>query len=298
MGLFDFGGGGGNAEIDTQGYRDEYDRMIQSFDRLMAERKPVIDNYEHIANQQLDALIGETVPASQEAFRRSSKYFKQWETETAPMISQFGKDAAGYDTPQRRAQERAKAMADVQAGSQGARESALASLERYGIDPSQTRGAALDANLRLTTALSQVQAAQAAEQQVEETGVQRRAQAIQLGSQLHDAATSEAQTGMYLGSNTINLANQTAGNFANIYGSPIQYLQAKRGLITDKLNAKIAEQASKSPAGGQGAAIGSTLGSAAGTAIGYYYGSGPVGGAIGGAIGGTAGGAIGGAFDG
>jgi hypothetical protein len=219
-----------------------------------------------------------------------------YENTSLPAYKKYISEAQTYDTPERRQQAAGKAMTDVQAAGQASRDQAMSQLESYGIDPSQTRGAALDQNLRLATTLAQAKAGRDAALQVEETGHDRQTDALSASAQMAGTAMQQGQLGQAMGINNNTAVNNTATTYGNIFGTPASNLAAQGDITARKAALKQAEQASKAggAGGGQGAAIGSALGTAAGAVVGTYVlpGIGTMGGAaIGGALGGAAGGA-------
>lgn len=281
---------------DTEEQRKNQLRAAQQFQTLFRERLPVLQGYEDFANSQLDEMIGQLVPGARDLFRQSVNYFGQYEEQVAPAIGKFIQEAEGYDTPERRADERGRAMEDVRSASEASRQQAISRLESFGIDPSQTRGAALDANLRLATALGQVQAGKEAERSVEERGVQRRGQGIQLGKSLFGAGQATFQQGSRALGEGLDATQNVAVNFANILGTPQTLLTGKLGAINNSVDAKIAEEAAKAAKGAGGSAaafagIGQAAGTLGGAALGGYFGAGnPAAISAGAQAGGTAGG--------
>lgn len=133
-------------------------------------------------NQQLlQSVLDIQLPAMREQFEQASSDRERYNTLFKPMEDAFVKEAQEYDTPQRRAEAQARAISDVSTQFDAQRQNALQRLERYGVDPSQTRNAALDVGVRTAQAAASAGAAGAARQQVEGQGRQMRSQAINLG---------------------------------------------------------------------------------------------------------------------
>ena len=229
------------AKLDSQEWRKKYDTLSKRFQNLYRERMPVLQDYENTVNTSLDNLINETVPAMRGVFRQAQGMQELAEEEYIPAAREYMQKAREYDTPERRQLETQKAMADVGAAGEASRQSAIARLESYGIDPSMTRGAALDQNVRLQTALEQVRAGKEAGQDVEERGQAYARDALGVGSAIQQGALQTAQVGSGLGSTTVGLGNQTATNFANIFGTPGENLGARKDLIDASFNAKVQE---------------------------------------------------------
>lgn len=152
-----------------------------------------------ILNQVLDIQL----PAMREQFEQAQSDRERYETLFRPMEDRFVQEAQEYDTPERQAQARARAIADVSTQFDAQRRNALQRLEGYGVDPSQTRNAALDVGVRTAQAAAQAGAAQQAGQRVEDIGREMRAQAINLGrgalagaGQFYGGAVQAGQAGV------------------------------------------------------------------------------------------------------
>jgi hypothetical protein len=259
---------------------------------------PVLKDYENFANTQLQSLIGETAPAASELIKSSGAAAKQYQDEYLPASSDYLKSATQYDTPERRALERGKAMTDVAVAGDAARTASLERLESYGIDPSMTRGAALDQNIRLDTALAQAKAANDKEMQVEDRGRAFTRDALDQQSGLSRDASGMSATG----ANILNSNNQ-AGNertrlFADVFGTPNTNLRGQQDAQNSKLDAfkweKTAKQAAKAGEGTDLSGIGALAGTLGGAYLGSFAGPGgamegaKLGGAVGGQVGGSA----------
>ncbi len=129
----------------------------------------------------LNQVLEIQMPAMREQYEQARSDRERYETLFRPMEDQFVQEAQQYDTPERQAQARAKAIADVSTQFDAQRRNALQRLEGYGVDPSQVRNAALDVGVRTQQAAAQAGAAQQAGQRVEDIGREMRAQAINLG---------------------------------------------------------------------------------------------------------------------
>lgn len=281
----------------------DYSQMLRSyakrFTNLFEKRRAAFQDYEKFANENVRSLVGEFSQVAADSFAQAKQLGDSYTENFLPASERYLKDAEAYDTPERRQQERGRAMTDVQVAGDAAREGAIQRLEAFGIDPSQTRGAALDANLRLNTALGQVAAGTEAERSVEERGRAYRSDAIDKGNQLlaGQSALNNTASNMRLGAG--NLVNSTTATnvgaldtTANLLRSGTQNTQAAADL---KVRNEELDLAAKGAEGG--GALGA-LGSIAGTAAGAYLGSylGPAGTAAGAQAGAQFGGQAGGGF--
>lgn len=274
-----------STKFESQPYRDKLDVVRDQFKQLYDQRMPVLGNYEDFAKTALDTLIGETAPMARDMYRTAANYTAE--------TSDFLKSAQEWDTPERRQAERGKAMADVTAASEAARNNAISQLEGFGIDPSQTRSASMDQNLRVQSALEAVRAAKTAETTVEGQGREFTAQALGLKGQATQQQAQAGATGANILSNDFTQSANMVGTGINVANAGSNLLSARSGVVQNTAALKQAEQASKAAAkAGESAGwagIGSAVGMAAGAGLGFAAG-GPMGAMMGAQIGGSLGG--------
>lgn len=129
----------------------------------------------------LERVLGIQLPIMEEQFKNAQEDRQRYEQVFLPIEDKLISEFQNYGTPERFDKERGRAVADVNANFDAQRKNALARLESYGIDPSQTRNQALDIGMRTAQAAAQAGAADAATQRVENTGRALRAEAINIG---------------------------------------------------------------------------------------------------------------------
>lgn len=129
----------------------------------------------------LQQVLDIQLPAMREQFDTASADRKRYEDTFRPFEDLWAEQARNYDTPERRAQERSRAISDVSQQFDAQRRNALQRLESYGIDPSQTRSQALDVGLRTTEAAAKAAAATSANRRVEDVGRALQSDVINLG---------------------------------------------------------------------------------------------------------------------
>jgi hypothetical protein len=288
------------AKLDSQDWRDQYDKLRSRFQKLNEQRRPELRNYENITKTALSDLIGEVVPGAKSYFDQAHGLGDVVDQQYAPGVSEYIQSARQYDTPERRQEASGRAISDVMTAGDAARRGALDRLEAYGIDPSVTRSAALDRNARLGTALEAVKQGRDAATGVETRGRAYMSDALQTGAQAGALGIAAGRTGGDLLSSGVNAANSASELWANIYGTPVQNLQNQKDLISSSLSAKNMEVASKQAAKGMSGnpvgQIGSLVGMAGGAALGSF--GGPMGMAMGANLGASLGGGLGGAAGG
>lgn len=226
---------------------------------------------------------GETAWAEQQRQRYRDIY--------QPLEDQFVREAKTYDSPEKIAELRGRAMADVSDQFDAARKNAASRLESYGIDPGQTRAAALDTGVRLQEAATKAAAGEGARLQAEATGRAMRGEAINIGkgypaqvAQSYATAMGGGQAAngmigqsMQAGVNGLNglsaARNQQTGMGTSMMGSPTSWMSGAANSMSNAgttmfqgYNAQMQKyQADQASWGG----IGSGLGSLAGFALGF-----------------------------
>jgi len=184
---------------------------------------------------------------------------------TAPTLALFTNTANTYNSPARAALNSQLAQTDVANQFQSARNTALANLESYGIDPSQTRFGALDLSTRISQAAAQAAAATQSRIQTENTGLGLQSEAINAGMNLPGMVSTGLTTAANVGGAGINAANNTSTTGANIMGTPTNWAQIgnQAGQIGGTLNLgqnSLQYQQQQNQSAGVGSLIGGALG--------------------------------------
>lgn len=169
--------------------------------------------------ETLNRVLEVQLPAMRDQFENARDDRERWETLFRPMEDEFAKYAKEYDTPERRAAARARTTADLNTQFDASRRNSLQRLESYGVDPSQTRNAALDIGVRTAQAAAQAGAAGASDRRIEGKGEMLRGQAIQLGRGIVGGVGSQYAGAVGAGSNAVGGANQTTATSSNAINS-------------------------------------------------------------------------------
>lgn len=149
---------------------------------------------DRLNREVLERVLGVQLPIMEEQFASAQEDRQRYEQVFLPIEDRLIEEFQNFGTPERFDKERGRAIADVNANFDSQRRNALARLESFGIDPSQTRNQALDISLRTAQAAIQASAADAATQRVENAGRALRAEAINIGRGLpSQVANSYAQ---------------------------------------------------------------------------------------------------------
>jgi hypothetical protein len=163
----------------------------------------------------LSTVLEQQIPMMRASFGQARRDRERYEREFMPFEKQLMADANSYTSGARVSFERGRAMADMATAQEQQRKNALQNLESYGVDPSQTRYAAIDRAARLSEAANIAQAGTNAASQAENTGRALRADVIGLGQGTLDRARGTTQ-------DAANIGNSAVGNALNAAQTSIQ----------------------------------------------------------------------------
>lgn len=164
-----------------------------------------------------EAVQGETLKNAQTDRRRYEQIYQ-------PLEDTLTKEFQDYNTPERQGLERGRAIADVNTQFDAARRNALQRLESFGVDPSQTRNAALDLGTRVQQAAAQASAASNATRNTEATGRALRAEALNIGKGYPSNVAGSYGQALAAGNSAVGNANQTTSTSANALQGANSYL--------------------------------------------------------------------------
>lgn len=167
-------------------------------------------------NQEvLREVLDTQLPIMQETADNARKDRERYETKFQPLEDNLIKEFQNYDTPERQDLERGRAIADVNTAFDAQRRNALQRLESFGVDPSQTRSAAMDMGVRVQQAASQAGAASNATRNVENTGRALRAEAINIGKGMPSQVAGSYGQSIAAGSAGVGNAGSTTATGAS-----------------------------------------------------------------------------------
>jgi hypothetical protein len=182
------------------------------------------------ANREtLQQVLDIQLPAMRDQARAAQEDRARYETTFRPLEDKFVEEAQAYDTPERRDAERGRAIADVTSQFDAQRRNALQRLESYGVDPSQTRNAALDVGVRTAQAATAAGAASQSDQRVESVGRGLRGDVINLGRGALSGVGPAYAGAVGAGQAAIGGANQTTATSAGAMGSAAPFLNSALG---------------------------------------------------------------------
>lgn len=163
----------------------------------------------------LDRVLTSQEEVQDVTLRNAQHDRERYEQIYQPLEDNLVQEFQNYDTPERRQEERGRAIADVNTSFDAARRNALQRLESYGVDPSQTRNAALDIGTRTQQAAAAAGAASAADRATEQTGRALRAEALNIGKGYPSNVAGSYGQSIQAGNSMVGNANQTTGTSSN-----------------------------------------------------------------------------------
>lgn len=172
------------------------------------------------AQQYLQSQTAATTANQNEAQAQQAYYNKTYQ----PIETQFAQTAQNYNSPTRAAANAGGAMADVSSAFDANRAASQSSLESYGIDPSQTRYAALDLGTRISQAAATAAAGTQSNLNTQATGLALQGEAINVGRGYANSVAQSYNTATNAGAAGINAANSTTSTGASTMGTPTQYM--------------------------------------------------------------------------
>lgn len=217
-----------------------------------------------IATKVIDAALARQAENDAAAKKDRQRY----EAVYQPLEDQLVSDANSYNSEARRELEAGKAQATVAENFETSRRAAAQNLESYGIDPSSTRYAALDAGSRIAQAAAAAAAGNEARDSVEEKGRSLRSEALQIGGAYPGNIANTNATSLQSGNQAINTGLATTGSGASTMGTNTQYqgigtgaLGAAGNLTQAQYDAKMAQyNAQQQQSSGLGGLLGAGLG--------------------------------------
>lgn len=200
----------GVAQADARTAQMQYDTQQNQLDWAKQQYNDQEPYTKQFLQESLDAAHTNAANAAADRKRYQDIY--------QPVEDQFVKQATTWNNPDRSNQAAGAAMADVSNQFDAQRTASQAQLESFGIDPSQTRFAALDLGTRVSQAAATAGAGTQSRLNTEATGLGLEGEAINIGkgypgqvAQSYNTATNAGQAGI----NSQTGATAAAGNVMN-----------------------------------------------------------------------------------
>jgi hypothetical protein len=165
----------------------------------------------------LNRVLDIQLPVMEENARAAKMDRERYETMFQPLEENLINEFQDFASPERILREQGKAIADVSSTFDASRRNALQRLESYGVDPSQTRNAALDVDVRTKQAAAQAAAASSSRSNTEAVGRSLRAEAINIGRGMPSQIAGAYGTALQAGNSAVGGSTSTtnAGTSAN-----------------------------------------------------------------------------------
>lgn len=173
----------------------------------------------------LERVLGPQLAAQQNQFDNAVKDRQRYEDVYQPLEDNLIKDFQTYGSQERIASERGRAMSDVATNFDAQRRNALQRLESYGVDPSQTRNAALDLSMRTQQAAAQASAGTNATRIAEDKSRALRADAINIGRGMPSQVAQSYGQSVQAGATAQSGANQTSSTSGNLMQGANSFMQ-------------------------------------------------------------------------
>lgn len=173
--------------------------------------------------ETLNRVLDVQLPAMEDSAANARQDRERYETLFQPLEENLINEFQNFDSPERRMAEKGKAIADVTSTFDASRRNALQRLESYGVDPSQTRNAALDVGVRTQQAAAQAAAATSAGQRVGDVGRSLRAEAINIGRGMPSQVAGAYGTALQAGQGAVGGSASTTAAGAGAANSSLGF---------------------------------------------------------------------------
>lgn len=180
-----------------------------------------------VSQRVIDAALTRQATNDAAAAADRARYERTYQ----PLENQLISDATSMGSAERQRFEIGKAQSNVAQQFEASRRAATQNLESYGVDPSSTRFAALDAGSRIAQAAAEAAAGNQAQAQTEAQGRALRSEAINIGRGYPGQVAQSYGTALQSGNAGLNSALATTASGANTMGTNTQYMGIGSGAI-------------------------------------------------------------------
>lgn len=180
---------------------------------------------EYAQNRDLiDTVIGSSLDRQEVNDEAAARDRARYENTYQPLENEAINDARSFAGNGRQEYEMGRASSEVAQAMEASRRNARQQLESFGINPSDTRYAALDAGARIQSAAAQAGAANQAHAQTEAVGRALRSEAINVGRGLPGQVAGTYATALQSGNQAVNSALGEYSAGASAMGTAPQYM--------------------------------------------------------------------------
>lgn len=160
--------------------------------------------------------MGQAMPAMEDSFAWAAEQRDRFNQHVMPQMQSLFDEAETYASKAEQDRQRGAAVQDVKSASEAQRASQLRKLEGYGVDPSDTRYAALDKQAGVAEAAMSALAANQAGERTKQIGRELRADAINVGTGFLQDANQNIQIAGNLGQGALGAASGATATGANV----------------------------------------------------------------------------------
>ena len=170
-----------------------------------------------------DKVVSSFLKTQDENAANAAKDRARYESIYQPLEDSLAEDAKSYASPERKEREMGRAEANVAQQFGAARRNAQRNLESYGLNPADTRYAALDIGVRAQQAAAAAGAGNAASDMVDATGRALRSEAINVGKGYPGQIAGTYGTALTAGTGANQQGLATTASGSNTMGTPTQW---------------------------------------------------------------------------
>jgi hypothetical protein len=218
---------GGSASApeppDTTRYSNEMSNMSQTSKEWATEIHDIGMQEWGKLQDWSQQFMGSAMPAMEDSFAWAAEQRDRFNEYVMPQMESLFSEAETYASKGQEDLERGKAIQDVKSASEAQRAAQLRKLEGYGVDPSETRYAALDKQAGVAEAAMSALAANQAGERTKEIGRGLRADAINVGTGFLQDANQNVQIAGNLGQGALGAAGGATATGANVANAAGQY---------------------------------------------------------------------------
>ena len=170
------------------------------------------------------SLLGAALPAMADSFSWAAEQRDRFNEHIMPQMESLFKEAETYASKGEEQRQRSSAIQDTKSAAEAQRNAQLRKLESYGVDPTDTRYAALDQQAGVGEAAMSALAANQASERTKQIGRDLRTEAIGVGGQFLQDANASNQIGAGIGTGAINAASTATNAGVNASGAALPYM--------------------------------------------------------------------------
>lgn len=208
---------------DTQRYSNEMSNMSRTSKEWATEMHDIGMQEWGKLQDWSQQYMGQAMPAMEDTFQWAAEQRERFNEYVMPQMESLFKEAETYASQAEQDRQRGAAIQDVKSATEAQRASQLRKLEGYGVDPSDTRYAALDKQAGVAEAAMSALAANQAGERTKEIGRGLRADAINVGTGFLQDANQNVQIAGNLGQGALGAAAGATATGANVGNAAGQY---------------------------------------------------------------------------